>query len=40
MAVLPLERKTTHIRVIVDGEQREAKKPAAKKTEAPEAQKA
>lgn len=34
----PFQRKTTHISVIVDGEQREAKKAAAKKTEAPEAQ--
>lgn len=30
----PFERKTSHIRVIVDGEKREAKKPAAKKTAA------
>ena len=30
---LPFERKTSHIRVIVDGEKREVKKPAAKKTE-------
>jgi large subunit ribosomal protein L22 len=29
---LPFERKTAHIRVIVDGEKREAKKPAAKAT--------
>ena len=27
---LPFERKTAHIRVIVDGEKREVKKPAAK----------
>ncbi len=27
---LPFERKSSHIRVIVDGEKREAKKPAAK----------
>lgn len=30
---LPFERKTSHIRVVVDGEQREIKKPAAKKAE-------
>ena len=30
---LPFERKSSHIRVIVDGEQRAAKKPIAKKTE-------
>jgi large subunit ribosomal protein L22 len=29
---LPFERKTSHIRVVVEGEQREAKKPAAKPT--------
>lgn len=29
---LPFQRKTSHIRVVVDGEQREAKKPAAQKT--------
>jgi large subunit ribosomal protein L22 len=29
---LPFERKTAHIRVIVDGEKREVKKPAAKAT--------
>ena len=28
---LPFERKTSHIRVVVDGEVREVKKPAAKK---------
>jgi large subunit ribosomal protein L22 len=27
---LPFERKTAHIRVVVDGDKREAKKPAAK----------
>ena len=27
---LPFQRKTSHIRVVVDGEQREIKKPAAK----------
>jgi large subunit ribosomal protein L22 len=30
---LPFQRKTSHIRVVVDGEQREIKKPAAKKAE-------
>lgn len=30
----PFQRKTAHIRVIVDGDKREVKKPAAKKTEA------
>lgn len=30
---LPFERKTSHIRVIVDGDKREVKKPATKKTE-------
>lgn len=30
----PFQRKTAHIKVIVDGEKREAKKPAAKKAEA------
>src|SRR3989344_7528198 len=30
---LPFERKSSHIRVVVDGEQRAAKKPAVKKTE-------
>jgi large subunit ribosomal protein L22 len=30
---LPFERKTAHISVLVDGEKREVKKPAAKKTE-------
>lgn len=29
----PFQRKTAHIRVIVDGEKREIKKPAAKKVE-------
>jgi len=29
---LPFERKTSHIRVVVDGKQREIKKPAAKAT--------
>jgi large subunit ribosomal protein L22 len=29
----PFQRRTAHIRVIVDGEKREAKKPAAKKAE-------
>ena len=31
---LPFQRKTSHITVIVDGEAREVKKPAAKKEEA------
>lgn len=31
---LPFQRKTSHIRVIVDGEERAAKKPAAVKAEA------
>lgn len=31
---LPFERKTSHIRVVVDGEARAAKKPAPKKEEA------
>lgn len=30
---LPFQRKTSHIRVVVDGEQRVAKKPAAKAAE-------
>lgn len=30
---LPFQRKTSHIRVVVDGEVRQAKKPAAKKEE-------
>ena len=30
---LPFQRRTSHIRVVVDGEQRAAKKPAAKKAE-------
>lgn len=30
---LPFQRKTSHIRVVVDGEIRQAKKPAAKKEE-------
>jgi len=30
---LPFQRKTSHIRVVVDGEQREARKPAAIKEE-------
>lgn len=30
---LPFQKKTSHIRVVVDGEQRVAKKPAAKKSE-------
>lgn len=30
---LPFERKSSHIRVVVDGEQRPAKKPVAKKTD-------
>lgn len=30
---LPFERKTSHIRVVVDGEKREIKKTAAKKTD-------
>lgn len=34
---LPFQRKTSHIHVIVDGEQRAAKKPAAKVTETKEA---
>jgi len=29
---LPFQRKTSHIRVVVDGEKREVKKPAAKPT--------
>lgn len=29
---LPFQRRTSHIRVVVEGEQREAKKPAAKTT--------
>lgn len=29
---LPFQRRTSHIRVVVDGEQREARKPAAAKT--------
>jgi large subunit ribosomal protein L22 len=33
---LPFQRKSSHIRVVVDGEQREAKKPAAKKAEVAE----
>jgi len=33
----PFQRKTAHIRVIVDGEQREAKKPAAKESAKPAA---
>jgi large subunit ribosomal protein L22 len=36
----PFQRKTSHIRVIVDGEQREAKKPVAKKAEPKQAEKA
>jgi large subunit ribosomal protein L22 len=32
---LPFERKTAHIRVIVDGEKREIKKPVSKTTAAP-----
>ena len=31
----PFQRKTAHIKVTVDGEKREAKKPAAKKAETP-----
>lgn len=31
---LPFQRRTSHIHVVVDGEQRVAKKPAAKKAEA------
>ena len=31
---LPFERKTAHIRVLIDGEKREVKKPAAKQAEA------
>jgi large subunit ribosomal protein L22 len=31
---LPFQRKTSHIRVVVDGEARQVKKPAAKKEEA------
>ena len=30
---LPFQRRTSHIRVVVDGEQREARKPAAAKAE-------
>jgi len=30
---LPFQRKTSHIRVVVEGEQREAKKPVVAKTE-------
>jgi large subunit ribosomal protein L22 len=33
---LPFQRKSTHIRVIVDGEKRAAKKPAAEKAEVKE----
>ncbi len=33
---LPFQRKSSHIRVVVDGEQREAKKPAAVKEEVKE----
>lgn len=33
---LPFQRRTSHIRVVVDGEQRPAKKPAATKTPAKE----
>lgn len=33
---LPFERKTSHIRVVVDGEKRTPKKPAAEKTETKE----
>lgn len=33
---LPFQRKTSHIRVVVDGEVRQAKKPAAAKTPAKE----
>jgi large subunit ribosomal protein L22 len=33
---LPFQRKSTHIRVIVDGEKRAAKKPVAEKTEVKE----
>jgi large subunit ribosomal protein L22 len=29
---LPFQRRTSHIRVVVDGEQREARKPVAKET--------
>jgi large subunit ribosomal protein L22 len=31
---LPFQRRTSHIRVVVDGEQRETRKPATKKEEA------
>jgi large subunit ribosomal protein L22 len=31
---LPFQRKTSHIRVVVDGDKREVKKPAKAKTEA------
>jgi large subunit ribosomal protein L22 len=34
---LPFQKKSAHIRVIVDGEKREAKKPTTKKTEEKEA---
>lgn len=34
---LPFQRRTSHIHVIVDGEQRAAKKPAAAKPETPSA---
>ncbi len=33
---LPFERKTSHIRVVVDGEKRAPKKPASEKTESKE----
>lgn len=35
---LPFQRKTSHIRVVVDGEQREVKKPAKKPEEAAKAE--
>jgi len=34
---LPFQRRTSHIRVVVDGEQREARKPATKAVEEKEA---
>ena len=35
----PFQRKTSHIRVVVDGEKREAKKPAAKAAAKPKTEK-
>jgi large subunit ribosomal protein L22 len=36
---LPFQRRTSHIRVVVDGEQREARKPVAAKAAKPAAEK-